>query len=176
MTHDSIEDARTALRLYRRYQELKAKGDDFFNDSLQVIALLNVRDLQCWSRVFIRNCTMSDVVCNGQYRACKKSRIQRPTQKRPSLSELFWLIRLHDAVWQWWRERPMASDRSPRNFRSFKRNGRMAVVTRSYRRHKSEFIPVSSMKIHVQKYRLSICRFWLLNSLRRSHTQTSFYF
>ena len=47
MTHDSIEDARTALRLYRRYQELKAKGDDFFNDSLQVIALLNVRDLQC---------------------------------------------------------------------------------------------------------------------------------
>lgn len=36
ITHDSVEDARTALRLYRRYQELKAKGDDLFNESLQV--------------------------------------------------------------------------------------------------------------------------------------------
>lgn len=35
ITHDSVEDARTALRLYRRYQELKAKGDDLFNESLQ---------------------------------------------------------------------------------------------------------------------------------------------
>ena len=36
VTHDSVEDAQTAIRLYRRYQELKAKGDDFFNESLQV--------------------------------------------------------------------------------------------------------------------------------------------
>lgn len=35
VTHDSVEDAQTAIRLYRRYQELKAKGDDFFNESLQ---------------------------------------------------------------------------------------------------------------------------------------------
>ena len=36
VTHDSVEDAQTAIRLYRRYQELKAKGDDYFNESLQV--------------------------------------------------------------------------------------------------------------------------------------------
>ena len=36
ITHDSVEDARTALRLYQRYLELKAKGDDFFHESLQV--------------------------------------------------------------------------------------------------------------------------------------------
>ncbi len=35
-----MEDARTALRLYRRYQELKAKGDDFLHESLQVDFLL----------------------------------------------------------------------------------------------------------------------------------------
>lgn len=44
-----MEDARTALRLYRRYQELKAKGDDFLHESLQVKCTRNPRCFSCYS-------------------------------------------------------------------------------------------------------------------------------
>jgi len=43
VTHDSVEDAQTAIRLYRCYQELKAKGDDFFNESLQELYAMGRR-------------------------------------------------------------------------------------------------------------------------------------
>ena len=53
-----MEDARTALRLYRRYQELKAKGDDFLHESLQVNFLLE--KLCC----FVTNCLLFQELYN----------------------------------------------------------------------------------------------------------------
>ena len=52
VTHDSVEDARTALRLYRRYEELKAKGDDFFNESIQVEFVL-IPNVTLYSKYFV---------------------------------------------------------------------------------------------------------------------------
>lgn len=53
VTHDSVEDAQTAIRLYRRYQELKAKGDDYFNESLQV------RDCKYYNRYIFFLCGLN---------------------------------------------------------------------------------------------------------------------
>lgn len=71
-----MEDARTALRLYRCYQGLKEKGDDFFNESLQV------EQENFWSTIMVtknfvsasRSCTVLDVACNGWFQVWMKSR------------------------------------------------------------------------------------------------------
>merc|ERR1712071_470558 len=72
VTHDSVEDAQTAIRLYRCYQELKAKGGDFFNESLQVrycATCLDVVQRFVSSALFFapinRSCMRWDVGCSG---------------------------------------------------------------------------------------------------------------
>jgi len=45
-THDSVEDARTALALYRCYQELKAAGGTALSDAIQ--AMYEAGRQCCW--------------------------------------------------------------------------------------------------------------------------------